>query len=573
MIIYKFRSAGPLLLIILLCFMTACKSSPETNNARAIKISMLEELRNDTASDIREACKLIDSMPLATDKDCRNLYLTFNRITFDLHQQGNDARAIPLLNHARDILDNSDNRSSTDTKELINIHVRLGATFSDMGMPALSVDYYLQGLDFCTDSIYDEYKAMLYNNLGIIYAERQMLERAEKYFLDALAINKRKQLYDNMSLNYGNLTELYALQGNIEKALETSQLGLDFVNQKNHPEQLARMRVYQGSLYARSDQPDVALTRYKSALKQYGEIDYKRGKVDALLHIAEVWLGEEQPDSAMVYARHAYDICRANTRDDDMVATLKTLADISRSKGDYRHALDLLTEQSSLSDSLRNAESRLRLTNWPVGNTRKSSADRTFSHTTITWLLITTLTLLGTTILLLTFLIKQRRESRDKITEADAKETQLTKEIDELRRRMTSLSLDKIKLHEGLSDLSEGLRTVLTEMSPRESEKRETLRNVLRRVDNMTAFDADEEFKLFFEGIHPDFYSTLSDRFPELTPRDMRLCAFLLLGMTTKEIAVLTYREIRSVDSARNRLRKKLGIDVNDDLTTYLRSI
>ena len=43
--------------------------------------------------------------------------------------------------------------------------------------------------------------------------------------------------------------------------------------------------------------------------------------------------------------------------------------------------------------------------------------------------------------------------------------------------------------------------------------------------------------------------------------------------MTTKEIAVLTYREVRSVDSARNRLRKKLGLELTDDLTAYLHSL
>lgn len=571
--LYNGRSSEPLIFIILLYLLAACKPTPDNDNARVLKIATLEDLKNDTVGYIRQAYRLIDSMPITSDKDCREFYYTFNRITFELHQQGNDARAIPLLNRALDILKTSEKRSHTDTKELINIHVRLGATFSDMGMPALSVDYYLHGLDYCTDSIYDEYKAMLYNNLGIIYAERQMLDRAEKYFLDALAINKHKQLYDNMSLNYGNLTELYALQGNIEKALETSQLGLDFVNQKSHPEQLARMRVYQGSLYARSNQYDVALSRYKSALKQYTEIDYKKGIVDALLHIADVWLSENQPDSAMIYSQQAYDICRLSERDDDMVATLGTLADISRAKGNYLSALNLLSERSALSDSLRNAESRLRLTNWPAGTTGKSAAAKPFSRTTTGWLLAAVIALFGASILLLTFLLKQRRENHDRITEIENENSQLSKDIDQLRRQMTSLSLDKIKLHEGLSDLSDGLHTVLTEISPRENEKRETLRNVLRRVDNLTAFDADEEFKLFFEGIHPDFYNTLSARYPDLTPRDMRLCAFLMLGMTTKEIAVLTYREIRSVDSARNRLRKKLGLEINDDLTTYLRSI
>ena len=114
---------------------------------------------------------------------------------------------------------------------------------------------------------------------------------------------------------------------------------------------------------------------------------------------------------------------------------------------------------------------------------------------------------------------------------------------------------------------------MLLELNPRESVKRENIRTQLNRLNALTDYDADGEFKLYFERVHPDFYRNLTALDTELTGRDMRLCALLYLGLNTKEIATLTYREIRSVESARNRLRKKLGLKLTDDLTAYLHSL
>jgi DNA-binding CsgD family transcriptional regulator len=56
--------------------------------------------------------------------------------------------------------------------------------------------------------------------------------------------------------------------------------------------------------------------------------------------------------------------------------------------------------------------------------------------------------------------------------------------------------------------------------------------------------------------------------FPTLTLNERRLCAFLKLQMTTKEIASLTGQSIRAVELARTRLRKKLQL-TNSEINLY----
>ena len=51
---------------------------------------------------------------------------------------------------------------------------------------------------------------------------------------------------------------------------------------------------------------------------------------------------------------------------------------------------------------------------------------------------------------------------------------------------------------------------------------------------------------------------------------DKDLCALLRLGLSTKEIAAITFKEVRSIESGRNRLRKKLGLSEKEDLVKFL---
>jgi tetratricopeptide (TPR) repeat protein/DNA-binding CsgD family transcriptional regulator len=73
-----------------------------------------------------------------------------------------------------------------------------------------------------------------------------------------------------------------------------------------------------------------------------------------------------------------------------------------------------------------------------------------------------------------------------------------------------------------------------------------------------------EEFEFRFQQMHSGFYDRLKQRFPDLTLNERRLCAFLKLDMTTKEISDITGQSVRAVNMARIRLRKKLGISHTD---------
>jgi len=72
------------------------------------------------------------------------------------------------------------------------------------------------------------------------------------------------------------------------------------------------------------------------------------------------------------------------------------------------------------------------------------------------------------------------------------------------------------------------------------------------------------------ENIHPGFFDRLEKKHPKITARDRKLCAYIRLGLSSKDIAGLLGITAKSVEISRVRLRKKLKLEFNTRLSAYL---
>lgn len=80
----------------------------------------------------------------------------------------------------------------------------------------------------------------------------------------------------------------------------------------------------------------------------------------------------------------------------------------------------------------------------------------------------------------------------------------------------------------------------------------------------------DPSFIMKFKELHFDFYSNLQSEFPHLTMSDMKFLAFVKLNFSNKEIAEYAHMSIRTVESKKYRLRKKMGINSDTDFNKWI---
>jgi hypothetical protein len=79
-----------------------------------------------------------------------------------------------------------------------------------------------------------------------------------------------------------------------------------------------------------------------------------------------------------------------------------------------------------------------------------------------------------------------------------------------------------------------------------------------------------KEFEEIFNQLHSNFIQKLKSHFPELTPRDIRMCAYLRMNLNTKEIAPLLGISVRGVEDTRYRIRKKVNLSQEANLTEFI---
>ena len=145
----------------------------------------------------------------------------------------------------------------------------------------------------------------------------------------------------------------------------------------------------------------------------------------------------------------------------------------------------------------------------------------------------------------------------------------LRSEIDHMNRELTSSTIHLINKNELLNSVKLGLSDILRRKE--KSNHNDELKKIIKNIDQNITSDADwNHFELHFNHVHGNFTNRLLKEFPKLTPQEVKLSAYLRLNLSTKEIAHLLNISVRGVEISRYRLRKKLMLDRNDNLTDFM---
>lgn len=142
------------------------------------------------------------------------------------------------------------------------------------------------------------------------------------------------------------------------------------------------------------------------------------------------------------------------------------------------------------------------------------------------------------------------------------KNLDLQKDIDIKNRELGLSTMNLIRRNELLSTIKKELNSV---------KSADEITNVVKLINrNLNASDDWKLFEEAFENADKDFIKKLKSSHPNLTSNDLRLCTYLRLNLSSKEIAPLLNISLRSVEVKRYRLRKKMNLPHEASLTNYI---
>ncbi len=148
------------------------------------------------------------------------------------------------------------------------------------------------------------------------------------------------------------------------------------------------------------------------------------------------------------------------------------------------------------------------------------------------------------------------------------KTEQLETEAEYKRKELVSTALALAEKNELLTEFAGDLEK-LSRATP--TAAKTMLNDLIRRVRQAHRSEsAWDTFNEQFLTLHNDFMKAISLRYPDLTPMEVKVCTLLKLNLSTKEIARILQLSDRNIDNHRYRLRKKLGLRSDDNLTVFL---
>lgn len=508
-----------------------------------------------------------------------------------LFEQGKQSLAFEYLRNCLKILDAHSPESENTLNFRAECCLRLGAASDEVGIRSLSHEYYFQGLKTVDKMRNHGLNGDFYNNIGVSYFRTGKSDDALKYYKMALEwaskYNKKNLLY----IINRNLSVLYAEQGDYDKATDYALKAIQYVDEKEHPTSYYSNQTIIGDLYCRKGNKDLGYVYLSNAFKNLERLGEKPDLFATCLCLMDYFEEDRNKGNAETYRKTAYRIATETGNPDFRIQLLEKEIEIASAKGDATSTASYQNRIIELKDSIYKVETAMRMDQ--TQNIYDIERDYLRQSLSISkWDPVVVFSVMGIMVLILVGVsvylmkIKHNREeiirqkdeavlkyhelNNERIREEAQERNKIQHDLDIHNRKLTSFTLERIESNEKVEDISNQIRHLILNTSPRDKNTITTLKNLLTRLNELKYDTQWNEFQYYFEKVHPAFYPNLDRMHPGLTAKDRRLCAFISLGMSTKEIASITFKEVRSVESSRNRLRKKLNLSPETSLSEYL---
>jgi ligand-binding sensor domain-containing protein/DNA-binding CsgD family transcriptional regulator len=149
------------------------------------------------------------------------------------------------------------------------------------------------------------------------------------------------------------------------------------------------------------------------------------------------------------------------------------------------------------------------------------------------------------------------------------KNEKLKSEIKLKNKELATSTMHLINKNSFINSIKSNLNNI-SKRSKNQEVKHEIGRVVHNIDKNISADDDWEHFSIHFDQVHGDFIKRWQIDYPDLSPQEMKLSAYLRMNLSTKEIAHLLNISVRGVEIARYRLRKKLELERSDNLQEFI---
>jgi len=435
------------------------------------------------------------------------------------------------LVHSLDAIDQFEKRS--DSLGLAGVYNVLGSIYKYQDDHSKAIEYYQRFHDISIARNNQRDVATALNNIGVVYDDIGNFELAKCYYEQCIVINEKIGKEYKSGTYYSNIGELYLAEGNFVKAKECFDQSYVFKKQEMDIKGIAVALGDLGKYYWKVDSLTEALSNYEEAIRLLSE------------------------SGSSVYLKNLY----------------YGLHKVHLKSGDYQKAYENYKLYHELSSNLVDNEVVKKLSFWEWNQKMARQKEIEQFKKERNRLIITVVLVVLSLLILFILTLYQRQKNKYNQAVLKSENEQLLKEkvenkLEIKNKELTIYSLQVAKTGEISNNVIQKLERTKYNLK---KDDRYVVQSVINELQLELKQDKWKEFEICFSEVYDQFYSNLTNVYPNLTPKEIRLCAFLRMNMSSKDIASITGQTPHSINIARTRLRKKMNLTGQDvDLVYFL---
>ncbi|MHA7862978.1 tetratricopeptide repeat protein [Flagellimonas marinaquae] len=497
---------------------------------------------------------------------------------------GNYDRAIEIT-HRNIALYNDQNRNETDLKEFNLIGAEyevLGSVYMDKGNYTLALNETLNALRFFEEVGDKVRKGDALLQLGQIEYKLGNFNASLAYEEEAFAIYRDEddKVYQSYAANHAGLAA--EALGDMQKAEEYQRAAMTLAQEVGVKSTLSTALRDLGRIYSKKGLLNDARTFLEESYKVSESTGIQLDIASSLKELAQVDYQSKEFSEALKKMDRVIEMAESIGAVSILGQSYKERSQIHESLGKYTNAIADLRTYQIINDSIFNSRKSQQIEELKtIYETEKKEAEIALQEEEINTLnakakvdqltkglyaggMASALALSG----LLVFGYRQKMK-KNKI--AREKQEEIYKqEIAHKKKELASQTLHLVQKNTFIQELMDNLENIKN--SP-EKFKME-FRRIVMLLKKENASDKDwEVFKTYFAEVHNDFDQKLKTIYQDISEKEIRLAAFLRMNLTTKEIAATLNVLPDSILKSKYRLKKKLGLDKDMDLSNFLGSL
>ena len=480
-------------------------------------------------------------------------------------------RALIQLDLAEDILKKTKDKNTTAL-----ILFKRGVIADNNGTLDEAFELFQNAIDMLGNPEDDPVLASnIYSNISSLHSRLKNYDQAVSYSDQAIALLTKNNLRHELLGKYLNRGILEKERGDFSSAKKWYNTAIEEARINGTKYNLAQLFLNLGNVETHLKNFSDAESCYDSSTMYCQQLNSSYGIYLNAMNKGNMYLEAKDYNNALVHLKEAKVLSTEFKLAEEEMNLAQMLAATYAGLNDFKNAYTYLDYNKVLNDSLTGGEIAQRILELETKYQNEKAKNEILELNEIVLeqssrirkyiILVLLFVLIFAGFIAFYFFSRKTTQFREKMSKEKIARMKLEMQLKD--QELMAKVMNIAQVNEVFLSFSQSFRKFTVDLP---SAKIREIKTQFKELERKFPDAAWKEFEYRFEQVHVSYNSRLVEKYPTLTANEIKICNFLILNLSTKEIAALTNRSIKTVENTRSSIRHKLQLNTDTNLTAIL---